>query len=107
MDDIGISHLIGALEPHYVMPSRRYITETIMPKLYEKYKKGVKSQLKGVPHFSFTSNLWSTTVNVISLMSLTAHWVTVDFVRKRVFCMHSLLKDHTLGNKYKGCFRKC
>lgn len=83
VDDVGFSRLIGALEPRYVMPSRRYITETIMPKLYENCKKGVEGQLKGVPHFSFTSDLWSTTVSVNSLMSLTAHWVTENFVRKR------------------------
>ena len=70
VDDVGFSRLIGALEPRYVMPSRRYITETIMPKLYENCKKGVENQLKGVPHFSFTSDLWSTTVSVNSLISL-------------------------------------
>ena len=30
MDDIGFSYLVGALQPHYVIPSRRYIMETII-----------------------------------------------------------------------------
>ena len=88
VDDVGFSRLISALEPHYAMPSRRYITETIMPKLYENCKKGVESEIKGVRNFSFTSDLWSTTVSVNSLMSLTAHWITENFVRKQAI-LHS------------------
>jgi len=96
VDDVGFSRLVSSLEPHYTMPSRRYITETIMPKLYENCKKGVESQLEGVAHFSFTSDLWSTTVSVNSLMSLTAHWVTEDFIRKRaVLHAQSFEGSHT------------
>ena len=94
--DVGFSHLISALEPHYVMPSRRYITETITPQLHENSKKGVESQLKGVLHFSFTSDLRSTALSVNSLMSLTAHWITEDFVRKRaVLHAQSFEGSHT------------
>ena len=39
MDDVGFSHLVSSLEPQYVMPSRRYMTETIMLKLHENWKK--------------------------------------------------------------------
>ena len=40
-------------------------------------------QIADVPHISFTSDLWNTTVSVNSLMSLTAHWLTEEFERKR------------------------
>ena len=96
VDDVEFNHLVSALEPHHVIPSRRYITETIMPKLHENCKKGVECQHKGVQHFSFTSDLWSTTVSVNPLMNLTAHWVTDDFVRKRaVLHAQSFEGSHT------------
>ena len=62
--------------------SRRYVTETVMPKIYETVRKQVEVEIAGVPHISFTSDLWSTTVSVNSLMSLTAHWLTEAFDRK-------------------------
>ena len=54
-----------------------------MPKIYETVRKQVEVEIAGVPHISFTSDLWSTTVSVNSLMSLTAHWLTEAFDRKR------------------------
>ena len=65
------------------MLCRRYVTETVMPKIYETVRKQVEVEIAGVSHISFTSDLWSTTVSVNSLMSLTAHWLTEAFDRKR------------------------
>lgn len=83
VDDVGFVRLLHSLEPRYVTPSRRYVTETVMPKIYETVRKQVEVEIAGVPHISFTSDLWSTTVSVNSLMSLTAHWLTEAFDRKR------------------------
>ena len=83
VDDVGFVRLLHSLEPRYVTPSRRYVTETVMPKIYETVRKQVKVEIAGVSHISFTSDLWSTTVSVNSLMSLTAHWLTETFDRKR------------------------
>ena len=75
-----------------------------MPKLHENCKKGVESQLKGVPQFNFTSDLWSMTISVNSLMSLTTYWVTLiqDFVRKQaVLHAQSFEGLHTGGQIHK------
>ena len=83
VDDVGFVHLLYSLEPRYVAPSRRYVTETVMPKIYETVRKQVEVEIAGTSHISFTRDLWSTTVSVNSLMSLTAHWLTETFDRKR------------------------
>ena len=82
VDDVGFVHLLYSLEPRYVAPSRRYVTETVMPKIYETVRKQVEVEIAGTSHISFTRDLWSTTVSVNSLMSLTAHWLTEAFDRK-------------------------
>ena len=73
VDDVDFVRLLHSLEPRYVTQSRRYVTETVMPKIYETVRKQVEVEIAGVPHISFTSDLWSTTVSVNSLMSFTAH----------------------------------
>ena len=49
-------------------------------------------QIAGVPHISFSSDLWSTTVSVNSLISLTAHWLTESFDKKHAV-LHALAVD--------------
>ena len=47
VDDVGFICLLHSLEPRYVIPSRRYITETVMPAIYDTVKKempGVSGQ---------------------------------------------------------------
>ena len=83
VDNVGFIRLLRSLEPKYVIPSRRCVTETVMPTIYDTVKKEVEVQIADVPYISFTSDLWSTTVSVKSLMSLTAHWLTEAFDRKR------------------------
>ena len=37
VDNVGFIYLLCSLEPKYVIPSRRYITETVMPTIYDIY----------------------------------------------------------------------
>ena len=89
-EDVGFTRLL----PCYALPSRRYMTETILPKLYDSIKRKVEEQLVNVAHISFTSDLWSTTLSVNSLISLTAHWLTDTFDRKRAV-LHAGSFDET------------
>ena len=58
------------------------MTETVLPILYDNIKKKV-DQLSNVTYISFTSDLWSTKLSVHYLISLTAHWLTDTFDKKR------------------------
>ena len=98
VDDVEFTKLLHALEPRYVLPSRRYMTETVVPRICSSIKRKVEQQLVGVPHISFTSDLWSTTLSVSSLISLTAHWLTETFERKRAILHAESFDDTHTGN---------
>ena len=106
VDDVGFVRLLHSLEPRYMIPSRIYITETVMPKIYEAVKKEVEAQLAGVPHISFTSDLWSTTVSVNSLMSLTAHWLMEAFDRKRAVLHAQAFDGSHTGDQIRKKFEE-
>ena len=51
VEDEGFKNLLYALEPRYDIPSRRYITETVMPKILAGIKLEVQKELVGEEHF--------------------------------------------------------
>ena len=73
VDDVGFSCLLHSVEPRYNIPSRKYITEKVLPSIYDDVKATVTKQIAGVKHISFTTDIWSTNVCTYSLLSLTSH----------------------------------
>ena len=69
------------MEPHYKCPSRKYFTDTIVPKIYTGMKEEVSKLISGAKHISFTTDMWSSSVNITCLLSLTAHWIDDAFVK--------------------------
>ncbi|XP_070847165.1 zinc finger BED domain-containing protein 4-like [Chaetodon trifascialis] len=82
VENSGFRKLLSVLEPRYAIPSRHYITDTELPKLHNAVKKHIQGLLQDIPAFSFTTDIWSSTVTPMSLISLTAHWIGEDFTRK-------------------------
>ena len=102
VDNIGFMQLLKALEPRYLLPSRRYVTETILLKLKDEITAKLKVELAGVEYFSFTIDIWSTDVSNDSLLSLTAHWLTDLFVmRSAVLHAQSFSGSHTGENIWR------
>ena len=104
VDDSGFTQLVHELEPRYSLPSRKYITENILPQIYGGVKAAVLQELAGVSFFSFTTDAWSSDDGGASLLSLTAHWITDAFVRQSaVLHVLPLEEAHTgeyLARKY-------
>lgn len=82
VEDQGFIRYSRAMEPRYCLPTRRYITETVIPKLKDDVTSKVKAAITGVEFFSFTTDIWSTDISHDSLISLTVHWITDCFTRK-------------------------
>ena len=104
VEDSGFSQLVHELEPRYSLPSRKYITENILPKIYGEVKAAVLQELTDVSFFSFTTDAWSSDDGGASLLSLTTHWITDAFVRQSaVLHVLPLEESHTgeyLARKY-------
>jgi len=82
MEDFGFACLLHVPVPRYHFPSRKYFVEKLLPSAYDKVKTRVKTEIGRVSHFSFTTDAWSSSGGVCSLLSLTAHWLTKEFVKK-------------------------
>ena len=48
VDDKGFVSLLNTLEPRYVIPSKKYITETVLPRIHDGIKANVKMELTGI-----------------------------------------------------------
>ena len=82
VSDREFVHLLKTLEPRYQIPSRKYITDMVIPDIESDVRARVKEDMKDVRCFSFTSDIWSTEVSNDSLLSLSAHWLTQSFERR-------------------------
>ena len=97
VEDIGFNCFVKALEPQYSIPSRKYFSETVIPRIHD----GVKAELmnsvhsSGVTAYSFTCDILSTSTAGLSLLSLTAHWVVQNFEMLAVLHVMALESSHT------------
>ena len=81
VEDIGFKRVLQSLEPRYKCPSRKYYTDTIIPRIYTGMKEEVSKLVGGAKHISFTTDIWSSSINITCLLSLTAHWINDTFVK--------------------------
>ncbi|KAI4824283.1 hypothetical protein KUCAC02_012806 [Chaenocephalus aceratus] len=78
------------------MPSRHYIAEKGIPALHTKVREQVQRHLKEATSITLTTDLWSSGVAPMSLLSLTAHWMDSSFTLHNVVLHASELRgSHT------------
>ena len=82
VSDVGFIRLLNTLEPRYKLPSRRYFTEKIIPDIKQSVDLKIAELIKSVQYLSFTTDIWSTSLNNQSLISLTAHWIDDSCARR-------------------------
>ncbi|KAJ4926449.1 hypothetical protein JOQ06_008622 [Pogonophryne albipinna] len=66
------------------MPSPHYIAEKGIPALHTKVREQVQRHLKEATSIALTTDLWSSGVAPMSLLSLTAHWIDSSFTLHNV-----------------------
>ena len=98
--DVGFTSLLQTIEPRYKMPSRKYFTDNVLPKIKESTDAKLAQLLKDVKFLSLTTDIWRTSLSNESLISMTAHWIGDEFKHIQLFSMHRRLKDHILGWPY-------
>ena len=71
VENDGFRQLMKVAEPHYVMVSRKRLSQEVIPNMYRSVKENVKSHLQSAERVGDT---W-TSVATQSYMSVTAHFI--------------------------------
>ncbi|XP_062312234.1 E3 SUMO-protein ligase ZBED1-like [Osmerus eperlanus] len=74
----GFKAMIKAIDQRYEVPSRKYFTETEMPKLYAEFREKVQKELCDLKYFATTTDLWSSRT-MEPFISLTIHYIADDW----------------------------
>ena len=69
----GFQQLLKEFDPLYVLPSRKYFSNTAIPALYAKTREKVVSEVGQAQFFSATTDLWSS-VTTEPYISYTIHY---------------------------------
>lgn len=80
----GFSQLIKHLAPNYPLPRRTYFENKALPELYEKLKHFILQDLKLAAYISFTTDIWTSSINNESFISLTAHFIDGTEMKQRI-----------------------
>ena len=96
VSDLGFTRLLHTIEPRYKIPSRKYFTDNVLPKIKENIDTKVFELLKDVEFLSLTTDIWSTSLSNESLISMTAHWISNEFeCTSAVFHAQKMEGSHT------------
>ncbi|KAH9631329.1 hypothetical protein HF086_007664 [Spodoptera exigua] len=88
--------LLHSLKPKYKLPGRKYMSEVVIPAIYESVKKIIKDEISKANAVSITSDMWTCLNNMLSFLSFNAHWLSEDFVlQHRVLQMKNFVGSHS------------
>ncbi len=61
-----------------------HVTDIVLPQIHHAVKKHVVCMLHYIKAISFTTDIWSCSVNPLSLISLTVQWIDGDFTLQQI-----------------------
>lgn len=80
VQDKGFVNLMKHLSPRYKLPSRQYFSDTALPELFESVSSHIHKLLDATKSpISFTMDIWTSNVSLMSMFSLTAQWLDDEF----------------------------
>lgn len=95
----GFKEMLQAFDQRYELPSRKYFSQTAIPKLYNKTRDGVKESIqKEMIFFAATSDLWSSR-NMDPYMSFSVHYIDREW-KLKTHCLETIFlpEDHIAPN---------
>ncbi|XP_056383565.1 E3 SUMO-protein ligase ZBED1-like [Hyla sarda] len=92
----GFREMIKTLDSRYVLPSRRYFSQTAIPALYLKHRTKLEADVATIPHFSATTDLWSSR-SMEPYLSLTVRFISDDWVLHSRCLQTSFFPDDHIG----------
>jgi hypothetical protein len=106
VEDPGFQEFVKTLNPSHEIPSRKVVSQNLIPTAYEKCKLAVVD-LKNVDRICLTTDAWTLSVNE-GYRAVTGHFISDEFVLKPVLldCIQikgSHTSDH-LAHEIKKIF---
>lgn len=99
VERVGFTRLMEKAVPQYKMPSRTYITEKIIPDIYDRIHAKIEANISQATAISVTSDVWTCLHNNTSFLSFTAHWLSPEFILEHgVLAMKPFSGSHTGEN---------
>ena len=104
IDKSAFREMLKAFDPQYEPPSRKYLSGTAIPAMYEQTRSSVATEVQGAAYFSATTDLWSSSASQ-PYLSYTLHFINGDWklctkCLQTVFCP----EDHT-GENLAECLQ--
>ncbi|XP_025410795.1 zinc finger BED domain-containing protein 1-like [Sipha flava] len=95
VEEKEFKNLIQMLAPGYVLPSRKSVSNSLLPQLYESTVDNIKNKLKNVTAVCLTTDAW-TSINNEYYVAVTAHYIDDDTKMSSILigCQHFTAK-HT------------
>lgn len=96
VEDYGFRKFVEALNPTYQLPSRKTITNSLLPVEFGEVYNRTKFVMSNVKAVTLTTDCW-TSSNTENFLAVTAHFLTHDFVIK-----HMVLGCEAFGERHTG-----
>lgn len=97
-EDKGFKDFVQGLNPRYKLPSRRELTRTLLPNMYEQEVARISKELENVEDIALTTDIW-TSRQTQGFITVTAHFISSDYnVKSAVLETARMTKNHTAEN---------
>lgn len=94
----GFCDLVNTLDPNYIIPSKTYFSQTVIPDMYEKVKAEVLESLSGSHTVALTTDGWTSRATE-SYVTITSCHITEDWCLKSfVLQTRAMPLSHTAEN---------
>ena len=94
----GFRQLLYSFDPRYELPDRKYFSNIAIPKLYEKTRESVATDVKSAVYFASTTDLWSSQT-MEPYLNYTVRYIGDDWrLQSRSLQTLYLPDDHTGEN---------
>ncbi|XP_036344463.1 zinc finger BED domain-containing protein 1-like, partial [Rhagoletis pomonella] len=100
VNDTGFRALMHKMDPRYKLPSKTYLRDVSLPKVYESLKGQLQSALECVEYVAITTDGWTSKANE-SYLTITCHFINTGFQLNSAVLSTSTLStstNHTAAN---------
>jgi len=98
VEDEGFQLLLRVLDRRYQLPSRKYFSEQVIPKMYTELKEKVVTVVQSAVTLALTTDCW-TSRSTDFYISITLHFINDEFKRQLVVLdTFPMCERHTTQN---------